>query len=102
MQDAVSLQIDLVALEPLISRIVEQTVTRLEQARATVGDGDKLCYTEAEAAPLLGLEPHQLRDERRRGRIHASRIVGGRIRYQPCDLVAYLMNRREGEQHGRE
>jgi hypothetical protein len=89
-----ALQLDLDALEPLITRIVEHTVTRLEQARATLGS-DKLCYTEAETAAMLGLKDHQLRDERLRGRIRASRIVGRRIRYTHSDVMKYLINRRE-------
>jgi hypothetical protein len=42
----------------------------------------------------LGLHVHQLRDERRRGRIQASQIVGRRIRYLRADLERYLAERR--------
>jgi hypothetical protein len=37
---------------------------------------------------------HQLRDERLRGKITASKIVGGRIRYTREDLVQYLLTHR--------
>ena len=52
--------------------------------------GDRLAFDEPTAARLLSLEPHQLRDERLRGRITASTIVGRRIRYLREDLLAYL------------
>jgi hypothetical protein len=74
---------------------VLETVAALEQDRARLGD--RLAYSEPEAARLLGLAPHQLRDERLRGRISASQVVGKRIRYTREDLTAYLMSRRVGE-----
>jgi len=82
------------ALRPLIEEVVSAAIARLEEARAKLPD--RLCYSEPEAAALLGLKPHQLRDERRRGRIQASNIVGRQIRYLPSDLTAYLMSRRSG------
>jgi hypothetical protein len=90
--NGVALQIDPESLRPLIEQVVEATVARLEEARATVGD--RLAYSEPEAARLLGLAPHQLRDERLRGRIKASAIVGRRIRYMRGDLMDYLLSRR--------
>jgi hypothetical protein len=56
--------------------------------------GERLAYSEPEAARMLGLEEHVLRDERRRGRISASKIVGRRIRYTREDLTDYLASRR--------
>jgi hypothetical protein len=88
-----SLQLGPDALRPLISEIVREVMQQLEAARARVPDG-RLAWSEEEAARLLGLEPHVLRDERRRGRIAASSIVGRRIRYTREDLVSYLMGRR--------
>jgi hypothetical protein len=79
-------------LRPLVAAVVEETLAQLEAARAAVPE--RLAYSEAEAARLLGLQPHQLRDERRRGRIGASTVVGKRIRYTRDDLVSYLMSRR--------
>src|SRR5262249_59862657 len=96
-----SLQFDPEAFKPVIDRAVEAAFVRLEEARATVGS--KLCYSEEEAAAMLGLKPHQLRDERRlRGRIKASAIVGRGIRYLHSDLVNYLLSRRwsKGESSG--
>jgi hypothetical protein len=85
--------IDVDQLRPLISEIVELTLERLDQARATL-PADRLAYSEAEAAALLGLEQHVLRDERLRGRIQASQVVGRRIRYTREDLISYLSGRR--------
>jgi hypothetical protein len=84
-------QFDPESFRSLIEQAVEAAMARLEQARATVGD--RLCYSEPEAAAMLGLEPHQLRDERLRGRIKASSIVCRRIRYTRQDLMEYLISR---------
>jgi hypothetical protein len=87
-----NLQLDSEALRPLIEAVVAEAVARLETERAKL-DG-KLCYSEPEAARLLGLASHQLRDERLRGRISASQVVGRRIRYLHADLMDYLLSRR--------
>jgi hypothetical protein len=86
------LQIDYEALDPVIRRVVEQTIAALEQHRATIGD--KLAFSEAEAARLLSLNVHQVRDERLRGRIMASRGPGKKILYSRSDLTNYLTGRR--------
>src|SRR5262249_50158922 len=87
------LELDPAALKPLIEQVVTEALARLETERARLNG--KLAYSEPEAAALLDLEPHQLRDERLRGRIQASVIVGRRIRYLREDLLAYLLNRRQ-------
>jgi hypothetical protein len=59
---------------------------------------DQEVFNEAEAAEFLRLNPNQLADERRRGRIGHSRIVGRQIRYRREDLLAYLTrDRHEAE-----
>jgi hypothetical protein len=78
------------ALRPLVEQIVTEVLARLDQARATL-PADRLAYSEPEAARLLGMQRHQLRDERLRGRIQASKIVGKQVRYLPQDLTNYLM-----------
>lgn len=83
------------ALRPLIEQIVTTAIAQLEGERARLDDS-RLAYSEPEAAALLGLEPHQLRDERRRGRIEFSQVVGRRIRYLRSDLLTYLLARRSG------
>jgi hypothetical protein len=87
-----SLTFDAAALKPLIAAVVAETLGALEKDRAALGD--RLAWSEPEAAALLGLRPHQLRDERLRGQITASQIVGKRIRYSRADLLAYLAARR--------
>jgi hypothetical protein len=84
-------QFDPEALRPLIQQIVEATVVRLEDERAALGS--RLAFSEAEAAALLGLHSHQLRDERLRGRISASVGPGRKILYSRDSLLAYLARR---------
>jgi hypothetical protein len=90
---ALSFAVDAEALRPLIAEVVAEVLRQLHAAEATLPDG-RLGWSEEEAARLLGLEPHVLRDERRRGRIQASQIVGRRIRYLRSDLTGYLAGRR--------
>lgn len=93
--DGITLALPADALRPLIAEVVRETLAQLHADEGRLGDG-KLAYSEEEAARLLGLEPHVLRDERRRGRIRASQIVGRRIRYTKDDLMSYLAGRRTG------
>ena len=51
--------------------------------------GGRLAYTEAEAASLVGVERHVLRDARLRHEIEASR-VGKRIVYTRDELLRFL------------
>ncbi len=80
-------------LRPLIEEVVAEVLARMEAARPQL-EG-RMAFSEEEAARLLGLQPHVLRDERLRGRIKASTIVGRRIRYTREDLTAYLLQRRD-------
>jgi hypothetical protein len=88
-----SLHLDPAAMRPFIADVVTEVMRRVEEQRATLPDG-LLAYSEEAAARMIGLEPHQLRDERRRKRISASQIVGRRIRCTTADLVEYLMRNR--------
>jgi hypothetical protein len=90
----INLDLDPATLEPLIRRVVEETLTRLEAERARLEGSNKLAFTEPEAAALMNLAPHQLRDERRRGRIQASVGPGRKILYTRQDLLNYLLSRR--------
>lgn len=83
-----SLSLDANALRDLVQTVVAETVAALDADKVKLGE--RLAYSEAEAAELLGLHQHQLRDERNRGRIGASMIVGKRIRYSRQDLLDYL------------
>lgn len=79
-------------LRPLIETIVAATLARLESERE--GTGDRLAYTEPEAAALLGIRPHVLRDARLRGEIAASR-VGKRLLYEKAELLRLLRGRQK-------
>jgi hypothetical protein len=83
-------------VQNLATEVAQQVLAKVEAARAVAGQ-ERLAYSEREAAALLGLKWHQLRDERLRGRIASSKIVGDRIRYLREDLVAYLMRSRSGQ-----
>jgi hypothetical protein len=88
-------QINPTELAPIIQQAVDAALARFESERAKLDDGSgKLCYSEQEAARLLGVEVHVLRDERLRGRIEASQIMGRRIRYTRENLTDYLAARR--------
>jgi hypothetical protein len=89
---ALDLRIEPAALGPLIRAVVAETLAATEAARA--GLPDKLAFGEAEAARLLSLHPHQLRDERLRGRIEASVGPGRKVLYTREQLLAYLAARR--------
>jgi hypothetical protein len=88
---ALTLQLGGEALVPLVRQVVQEALAQLEAARAALPD--KLAYGEAEAAALLSLQPHQLRDERLRGRIKASVGPGRRILYTRAQLLEYLARR---------
>ena len=79
-------------MRPIIVAAVAETIAQIRDDESRLAD--RLAWTETEAARLLGLASHQLRDERLRGRIGASQIVGKRIRYTRADLLGYLAARR--------
>ena len=89
----VMLQFDPALLTPLIRQIVEETVRAMDAERAQLGDG-RLCYWEPEAAGLMGMQPWQLADERRKGRIQASVGPGRKVMYTRRQLLDYLESRR--------
>ncbi len=85
------LSLDETDLQPLIETIVDAAVTRLAGEQRTLGD--KLAFSEAEAAALLSVRPHVLRDARLRGELKGSR-VGKSIRYERDELLRFLRRRR--------
>jgi len=85
------IQVNPELLRPVIQAVVNEFLTRWEEERAKLTS--KAAFSEAEAARLLSLRPHQLRDERRRGRIKASHGPGKTILYQPANLIEYLLSR---------
>ena len=80
-------------LVPLIKLVVAEVMAEIEQLKKA--NTERLVYSEVEAASMLGLHRHQLRDIRRRGEISHTRIVGRRIGYTMSDLVAYQNRGRE-------
>lgn len=87
-----SVSLDADAFRPVIEAAVVETLARFADDSARIGD--KIAFDEPTAARLLSLEPHQLRDERLRGRVTASIVVGRRIRYRREDLLMYLARHR--------
>lgn len=81
------LRLDPSCLKPVIETVIAELLQRFDQ------NDDRLAYSEAEAAALLGVSRTTLRDERLRGRVKAS-LVGRKIRYTRNDMVEYLVNRR--------
>ncbi|MBX7073101.1 MAG: helix-turn-helix domain-containing protein [Pirellulales bacterium] len=78
-------------LRPLIEQVVAAVLDRLRAAETQAGG--RLGYREAEAAELLGLRPHQLRDARRRGEIHATRV--GKVNVYPRGELLRLLSTEE-------
>jgi Helix-turn-helix domain len=79
---------DFTELRLFISEAVKATLAQLEADDARLPT-DRIGYSEAEAAGLLGLQRHQLRDARLRGEITARRIGKG-YRYGRAALVRFL------------
>ena len=84
-------EFDVDTLRPVIQQVVAETVAQLEAERSK-SDG-RIAFTEPEAAALLGVQPHVLRDLRRMGEIEASKI-GKRIVYKRSDLLDHLERNR--------
>lgn len=79
-------------LRPLVEVVVAATLERLGDERQRIGD--RLAYSEPEAAALLSVRPHVLRDARLRGEIAGFRIGKG-IRYERDELLRFLRRQKE-------
>jgi hypothetical protein len=84
---------DLESLRPMLrefaAEIVAEVLSRSQPAssdQSTI----RLAYSESEAAAMLGLEQHVLREQRRLGRIEFCRGPGRRILYRRDQIDAYL------------
>lgn len=77
-------------LRPIVQSVVVEVLAEI--AKHPVSP-ERLAYCEPEAAAMLGLKSHQLRDARLRGEITATR-VGARIGYTREELLAYLARQR--------
>lgn len=80
------LSIDKDALRPLVEEVVTQTVELVGSQRDLLGD--QLVFTEPEAAALLRVKPHVLRDCRRRGQIEGFPI-GNKIHYNRAEILRF-------------
>lgn len=78
-------------LRPLIEQVVTETMNRLEADRARLSS--RLAYAEPEAAALIGVQRHVLRDARLRQEIEGSK-VGKRIVYTRDELLRFLQSQR--------
>ncbi|MEQ8846704.1 helix-turn-helix domain-containing protein [Botrimarina sp.] len=83
------IQFDKADLRDLVREILaEATAAEVDLERS-----ERLAYPEKEAAALLGIPSHALRDARLRGEVVGTR-VGGRIGYERTELVRYLRSNR--------
>ena len=71
-------------LQPIIAKCVEAVLERLEPLR--VQFGNKLMFTEPEAASITGLKAAHLGELRRTGKVPHQQI-GGRIFYNRSDIL---------------
>jgi hypothetical protein len=78
-------------LEPLITTIVTKVLAQRETNAVKLGG--RLAYTEPEAAALIGVRPHVLRDCRLRGEIEGTKI-GKRIMYSREQLLTLMERNR--------
>lgn len=78
---------DINDLKPLIRHVVTSMLDEIESRDARLGD--RIAYSEAEAAGLLGVPRHVLRDARLRGEIAAKKI-GKEYRYSRSALIAFV------------
>lgn len=86
-----NIHIDPEHFRPIIEATVAEVLSQLEADEGRLGD--RLAYPEPEAAALLGVAPHILRDCRRRGEISAT-LCGKRYLYEKAELLRFLRERR--------
>src|SRR5262245_51869805 len=88
---------DLESLRPLLRQMAAELLEELSSRRlpteqpSSGGDGVvRLAFSEAEAAAMLGVATHVLREQRRLGRIECCRGPGRRIMYRRDQIENYL------------
>ena len=89
---SLKIEFDREALRPLVQLAVAEALDRMEEERAKFKG--RLAFTEPEAAVLLGVKPHVLRDCRRRGELQGAK-VGSKIVYTRADLLDFLDRQKE-------
>jgi len=75
-------------MRPLIAAVVQEVLAQRQADQSRLGD-DRLTYTEPEAAALIGVAPHVLRDCRQRGEVRAVRI-GKRFCYNRAEILRFI------------
>ena len=78
---------DIADLKPIIRQVVHDVLDEIRNDESRFGD--RIGFSESEAAGLLGVLPHVLADCRRRGEISA-RKVGKSYRYSRQTLIDFL------------
>jgi Helix-turn-helix domain len=81
---------DIRELAPLLRECVRQAVEEIAASDAKFGE--RLAYPEAEAAALLGVAKHTLRDMRLRGEI-SGKLAGKKMTYDRRELLRWLAER---------
>ncbi len=82
-----TMQLPEAELREFVKVVIGETLDRLAGERNAMSD--RMAFNEPEAAQLIGVPRHVLRDARRRGEITASR-VGKRCVYKRGNLEKYL------------
>lgn len=91
-----NIQFDPDDLRPLVQQIVAETLAATNTDIHT--DDGRLAWSEAEAAAMLGLETHVLREQRRKGRIVCCNAKPGRrILYRREQIDAFLNGENQDE-----
>ena len=86
------IELDQHDLRPLVQTIIDEVLDRIEAAQMMLPN-NRLAYPEAEAAAILGVAPHILRDCRLRKEIDGSK-VGKRIVYERNELASFLIRQK--------
>jgi hypothetical protein len=85
---------DIDGLKPLLREMAAEVVSEmLSRGVAANADGEainRLAFSEAEAASMLGIAPHVLREQRRLGKIEFCRGPGRRVMYTRQQINEYL------------
>lgn len=89
---SLKIEFDSEVLRPIVHLAVAEALDHLEAERAKLNS--QLAFPEPEAAVLLGVKPHVLRDCRRRGELQGAK-VGSKIVYTRADLLEFLERQKE-------
>jgi len=87
-----SVSIDIDAFRPLVELVVQTTLNAVRDAESQLPIG-RLAFNEEEAANLLGVAKHVLREARYDGKVSGSRVGRGVV-YQRDELLAFLTRQR--------